>query len=297
MTTKAWGHDELAHDLANHLRVNPEHMVWEDMQMGPSGSIRPDVYLLKKAYSTFAPVTYEVKVSVSDFRSDITSGKWQGYLKFSSAVIFAVPAGLINKADVPAGCGLIVRHDEVWRTVKRPTLQKIETLPHNSWMKMLIDGVERVQFERARLRQRTNSWAVEQKLRARFGDELARLIAEVVRDRESLEYHRQEIARKRQEIDEGHNGYVKSKREELERERRYADGAMLELGQALGLAEGFTAMDLTHAIWEAKRRIVGDGEVERLRGVIKNLHGQLERGMEPLPGEQAEPWQQTSRVG
>lgn len=284
MTTKAWGHDELAHDLANHLRVNPEHMVWEDMQMGPSGSIRPDVYLLKKAYSTFAPITYEIKVSFSDFRSDITSGKWQGYLKFSSGVIFAVPAGLINKADVPAGCGLIVRHDEVWRTVKRPTLQKIDTLPHSAWMKMLIDGIERVQFERARLRQRSNSWQVEQKLRAKYGDELARLIADVMRDRDMLEHHRTEIAKKRRDIDEGHNEYVRRKREELENERRYADSSMVELGQALGLQEGFKPMDLVHAIWDAKRRLVEDGEIKRLTSTFERLQRAISDGLDPLPG-------------
>jgi len=281
---KKWNHDELAHDLANHLRVNPEHMVWEDMQMGPSGSIRPDVYLLKKAYSTFAPVTYEIKVSVSDFRSDITSGKWQGYLKFSSGVIFAVPAGLINKADVPAGCGLIVRHDEVWRTVKRPTLQKIDTLPHSAWMKMLIDGIERVQFERARLRQRSNSWQVEQKLREKFGEELARLIADVMRDRDLLEYHKQEIEKKRREIDEGHNDYVRRKRAELENERSYADSAMIELGQALGLQEGFKPMDLVHAIWDAKRRLVGDGEVKRLVSAFERMQRAISDGLDPLPG-------------
>lgn len=284
MTMKKWNHDELAHDLANHLRVNPEHMVWEDMQMGPSGSIRPDVYLLKKAYSTFAPVTYEIKVSVSDFRSDITSGKWQGYLKFSSGVIFAVPAGLINKADVPAGCGLIVRHEEVWRTVKRPTLQKIDTLPHSSWMKMLIDGVERVQFERARLRQCSTPWTVEQQLRKKFGDDLARLIAEVVRDGESLERHRQNIEKKRREIDEGHNEYVRRKREELENERRYVDSAMIELGQALGLQEDFKPMDLVHAIWTAKRRLVGDGEVQRLVSAFERVQRAISDGLEPLPG-------------
>lgn len=282
---KQWNHDELAHDLANHLRVNPEHMVWEDMQMGPSGSIRPDVYLLKKAYSTFAPVTYEIKVSVSDFRSDITSGKWQGYLKFSSGVIFAVPAGLINKADVPAGCGLIVRHEEVWRTVKRPTLQKIDTLPHSAWMKMLIDGVERVQFERATLRQKSNSWQVEQKLRVKYGDELARLIADVMLDRDLLEHHKQQIEKKRREIDEGHNQYVERTRQEIKREREMVDQAIIELGNSLGLKEGFSATDLTYAIWEAKRRITGDGEIQRLRNVFEHLKNQIDRGLEPLPGE------------
>ena len=44
--------------------------------------------------------------------------QWQSYLRYSSAVTFAVPAGLIGKADLPPGCGLIVRGPEGWRTLK-----------------------------------------------------------------------------------------------------------------------------------------------------------------------------------
>jgi hypothetical protein len=33
-----WGHNDLARDLAEHLRQNTARMVWEDMQLGPSGT-------------------------------------------------------------------------------------------------------------------------------------------------------------------------------------------------------------------------------------------------------------------
>lgn len=138
-----WGHDQLARDLAEHLRYTGARMVWEDMQMGPSGSARPDVYTMNKSFRSPRPITYEVKISVADFRSDVTSGKWQKYLDFSCGVIFAVPKGLIKKDDIPPGCGLIIRGDKAWRTAKGPTLGMV-TLNQNHLLKLLIDGVRRL---------------------------------------------------------------------------------------------------------------------------------------------------------
>lgn len=280
-----WGHNELAHDLANHLRVNSDHIVWEDMQMGPSGSIRPDVYMLKKSYSTFAPVTYECKISVSDFRSDVTSGKWQGYLQYSSAVIFAVPAGLIKKEDVPAACGLIVRHDEVWRTVKRPTLQKIETLPHAAWMKMVIDGIDRATTERFRQRPTASVWSMQEKLRKQFGQELGELIRDAMHSKQSLIHHREEVDKKRREIDDGHNQYIQRIRAEIEADGKRLDDAIKDLGAALGLAEGFTSQDLTYRIWDAKTRLKEDGEITRLRRIFERAKSAIDDGLLALPGE------------
>lgn len=81
-------HDELARSLADHLRA-PDRMVWCDLQLGPSGSPRPDVYTIFKSYVRPHPVAYECKVSYADYRGDITSGKWQTYLKYACGVYFA----------------------------------------------------------------------------------------------------------------------------------------------------------------------------------------------------------------
>src|SRR5262245_7005098 len=93
-------HDALAESLADHVR-GPERMVWCDMQLGPGGSPRPDVYAIYKSFVNPAPTAYECKVSTSDFRADVTSGKWKTYLPFASAVYFACEAGLFGKAEVP----------------------------------------------------------------------------------------------------------------------------------------------------------------------------------------------------
>ena len=71
---------------------------------------------------------------VSDFRSDITSGKWQKYLDFSTAVVFAVPKGLVSKDDIPKGCGLMTRGENGWVTLRKPTRQTVthSTVTHST---------------------------------------------------------------------------------------------------------------------------------------------------------------------
>lgn len=177
-SVEKWGHDALAKDLASHLET-PERMIWTDMQLGPSGSARPDVYSMRKSYSKPMPVTYEIKVSVSDFRSDITSGKWQKYLDFSTAVVFAVPKGLIGKDDIPKGCGLMTRGENGWVTLRKPTRQTV-TLPEKVMLKLLIDGVERARRPKP---QEWNQYITDKKIKAKYGDDVANALKDISRVR------------------------------------------------------------------------------------------------------------------
>lgn len=165
--SKTWQHDELARDLADSLTL-PERMIWVDMQLGPSGSPRPDVFTMRKSYTRPLPISYEIKVSVSDFRSDVTSGKWQKYLAFSSAVIFAVPRGLITKDDLPAGCGLMTRSENGWTTVRKPVHNPVE-LPQHVMLKLLLDGIERARRPRP---DEWNQYLSQKQLKARFGKDV-----------------------------------------------------------------------------------------------------------------------------
>lgn len=167
----AWTHDSLLSDLAAYLR-GPDRMVWCDMQLGPSGSPRPDVFTLQKSYSAPRPAAFEIKVSRSDFRSDTTSGKWQSYLRFAGSVTFAVPDGLVTIPDVPAGCGLIVRKEQVWRYVRRPTIQHME-MPFSACMKLLIDGVSRVSTAPEPRSRTIATWAEHEGVRRKFGSAVA----------------------------------------------------------------------------------------------------------------------------
>jgi len=125
----SWGHDALAEDLARHLRCE-KTMVWQNVQLGPSGSPRPDVYTLAKSFMHPNPRAYEVKVSRSDFLADVTAGKWRSYLNYADSVVFAAPAGLVQPADVPPLAG-------------RRAVPGVVSIPEDALLKLLIDGVER----------------------------------------------------------------------------------------------------------------------------------------------------------
>lgn len=193
-----WTHNTLANDLAAHLRSTSDRMVWTDMQIGPSGSPRPDVYTIPKSYSKFRPMAYEVKVSVADFRRDATAGKWQSYLKFSSGVIFAVPRGLLTKADVPPGCGLMVRAPDTeaakggWTNVKGPTLSVTENLPLEAWMKLIIDGLTRQRGHGGRYAHDAN-YAVARALEKKLGSEVADLFRGVGHAKDRLNQKKTEL--------------------------------------------------------------------------------------------------------
>jgi hypothetical protein len=166
----SWDHDALGADLAANLRCE-RLMVWENVQLGPSGSPRPDVYTIAKSYAHPSPRAYEVKVSVADFRADVTAGKWRSYLNFAESVTFAVPAGLVAVADLPPLTGLTVRGDTGWRTLRRPTAHVVE-IPEDALIKLLIDGVER---EGQRHRAKTYAEAMEgvDRFCKKFGAEAA----------------------------------------------------------------------------------------------------------------------------
>lgn len=134
-------HDELANNLAVHL-MNDNRMVWEDIPTGKVHSVRPDVLTIEKSYSSPNPISYEIKVSVSDFRSDVTKAKWKAYLDFSYGVVFAAPKGLIKKSDIPNGCGLMLFNGQSWHTVKKPTLHP-NKLNDELLLKLLISGSQR----------------------------------------------------------------------------------------------------------------------------------------------------------
>lgn len=166
-----WDHDALAVDLAGYLS-GADTMVWTDMQLGPSGSPRPDVFTLRRSYSKPMPMAFECKISRSDLRSDTTSGKWQSYLKYAGGVTFAVPDGLCTVSDIPNGCGLIVRKAEVWRYARRPTLNKV-TPPFEACMKLLIDGINRTYVESPPKPRRVELWRESEAIRKRFGKDVA----------------------------------------------------------------------------------------------------------------------------
>lgn len=277
----SWGHDQLQEDLAAHLRGSRDRVVWTNMQLGPSGSPRPDVFTMPKSFSKFTPIAYECKISVSDFRRDVTSGKWQSYLKFASGVIFAVPAGLIKKEDVPPGCGLIVRHDEVWRTVKGPTLRAIETLPHSAWMKLMIDGLDRQQ--RDPQPRHAAPWYAQQAIRKKYGDEIANALADRDLAVQRLMVQQVTAEQDTEKLRAAEQERVKHVRLHIERELAEARQGKLEFCKMLGLPDDANSYLIQSKVHEVLERLQGDGELKRMRRALEQAQRALADGLKPLP--------------
>lgn len=276
----SWGHDALADDLAAHLRGNSDRLVWTDMQMGPAGSPRPDVYTMQKSYSKFRPLAYECKVSVADFRRDITAGKWQSYLKYSSGVIFAVPAGLIKKEDVPTGCGLIVRHQDVWRTVKGPTMQVIKTLPHDAWMKLMIDGVDRLRSEP---RQRSyNTWRTTQILGKKYGEKIAKLLSNLEDAERVIVVQTAAANRTAEQLRQDEQERVARIRKSVEEELAEIRKAKVDICHQLGIDSRAGTWQISSAVHDMKRRMSENGEIDHLRRSLAGALDYLNKGVAEL---------------
>lgn len=280
-----WTHNALAEDLAAHLRGASDRLIWTDMQLGPAGSPRPDVYSVPCSFARFQPVAYECKISVADFRRDVTAGKWTSYLRFAAGVIFAAPAGLLKKDDVPAGCGLIVRGPDGWRTLRGPTLKNMENLPRDAWVKLIIDGLPR-EIERQKCQGRAaivSEWKLTHLLRAKLGD----LVADAVRDRLSAEHRLHDateaLKTAAKEAEDERQLILSRSRERAQRDATQIDEARAALATALGLRRNADAMVIAQACHEAARRLNADREIQRLRAQLDRVQAALETAAEPLP--------------
>jgi hypothetical protein len=254
--TDAWKHDALAADLASYLRgMAKPAMVWLDMQLGPQGSMRPDVFAIDKTYTALSTRAYEVKVSRSDFLADATKGKAQGYRSVAGALTFAAPKGLLKREEVPDGCGLIERSESGWRWARKPVLNRVETLPTSVWMKLVLDGIERVHDPRGELRrERTNKWIQQQKIEKTLGQDLAILCANRDRARDLLQYEINTLKRQDEELRAGREERENAERKRLDERKQALVEEIRALGQALGIphADRLNAWDLRAAVARAR---------------------------------------------
>lgn len=255
-----WGHDQLADDLAASLAA-PRRMIWTNLQLGPSGSPRPDVYSLEKSFVRPNPTAYEVKISRGDFRADVTAGKWQAYLKYSHRVIFAAPADLLTKLDVPEMCGLVLRHDKAWRLAKAATVNP-RAIAQEALLKLLIDGVER-----EGPKQRERFWHNSDHTREftkKFGSEAGRYVADAATVKQNIRH-----CQEQQE-----SMLAAAKREAETIRQRATDSLPLEwkaLLHVLGLPDGSDEWAVRRAIADLQRTKGGGEEGAALRQIIPTL--------------------------
>ncbi len=259
----AWKHDDLAADLATYLRGNDrDRLVWCDMQLGPAGSPRPDVYVIGKSYSKFTPFAYECKISRSDFFADANVGKWQKYYAFASAVVFAVPDGLVKSTELPEGAGLIVRKEAVWRVAKAPRVNVLDNLPRTAWMKLVMDGLHRV--ERGQRAAQSEYYLRERAFKAALGEEIAKLAA----DRDTMKWRiENEISEQKKRLAQI------AERNRLERERAsekedIASREYERLCDLLGLPRATQTWQISSAIERAVKALDADQRIRDLTQVI-----------------------------
>lgn len=114
-------HDALAEDLAAHLNRDGKNYTWLNCEIPGCDGGRPDVLSFARwRYNDPKFVAYEIKVSIADLRRDLDAGKWSKYLGACSAVIFAMPHGLVAVKDLPPGFGVMFRSERGWRSHRRP---------------------------------------------------------------------------------------------------------------------------------------------------------------------------------
>ncbi|WP_205962900.1 hypothetical protein [Pararobbsia silviterrae] len=256
-------------------------MVWTDMQLGPAGSPRPDVYAVPKSYAKFTPIAYECKISVADFRRDVTAGKWTKYLSYAAGVVFCVPQGLIGKADIPHGCGLMVRGAEGWHTVKGPTLRAVDNLPLAAWQKLLIDGVGR---QRAEIRDRASSvWGMSEQARTRLGDTVMRAVQDHARATTRLRQATEQLEAAAKDAQRERDRVVKDAVDAANREAARIDEGRRALCDVLGLEPTSSAYAIARAATDVAHRLNRDDEIVRLRRELDRVRAAVTAGLEPLP--------------
>jgi hypothetical protein len=139
-------HHELARRLAVHLQ-GKGRITWENIELmvhlaqGNRQLIRPDVYSLVATYNekNLAPCVHEVKVSRADFLSDVAKAeKRSGYLAVAESVFYVTPEGLVDPAEVPEECGLIVEREAgIFEQVKR-TKKRAVRLASSTFMNLVL---------------------------------------------------------------------------------------------------------------------------------------------------------------
>ena len=248
-------------------------MIWCDVQLGPAGSPRPDVYTIDKSFAKFRANAYEVKSNASDLRRDITAGKWQNYLKYAHAVWFALPAALAKREDVPAGCGIIAFNGNGWRTVRRPVINVLTQLPRETSIKLLIKQCEYNTY----VPENRSAYLAEEKALSKINEQVRKLFGE-----------EQAVIRSLKHSISHYNGQLESYKKQYEIQRDAIGrqlnvdipDALQELGRLLGAKEN-TAPSILRALRDAKWRLKL-GELDNTIKALQDLKNMFSDAQEKM---------------
>lgn len=178
-----------------------------------------------------------------------------------------MPAGFINKQDVPNGCGLIIRYETGWKMVKKPSMNALETLPRDAWLKLLITGIER-EINRKELRMESfNQYRANEAIAAKYGQKIGKLLSDLQSAERNLQY----------QIDETWRKVKLQEQEKLEiGKRRIADDKEYselkkELCEYLGIEPSTPSFMIRSKLRGLIDNLNKDDEIQRLNLIVSGI--------------------------
>lgn len=121
-----WTHDRLQADLYGKRRRGKNTMAWSEVQIPGTNGGRFDVFTVRShdARKSDTFIGYEVKATLADLESDLSSGKWRRYLPACDQFVFALGPALADDIDrIPEGPGvslLVGEYGERWQVKRKP---------------------------------------------------------------------------------------------------------------------------------------------------------------------------------
>lgn len=127
MGGRDWTHEALVRDLQR-CRIEAGDLAGYEVTLSrhSGGYGQADVASMEPCWWMSRPTVWECKVSRSDFLSDVRTEKYRRYLPVCARLCFAAPAGLIQPAEVPDGCGLVLRGQDGWCRSKRASVRPLD---------------------------------------------------------------------------------------------------------------------------------------------------------------------------
>ena len=177
-----------------------------------------------------------------DFWRDVNEGKFTRYLPHCNQLFFAFPAGIIQKSELPEGCGLVTFGPKGWHThVAAPRRHFTPSL--DLMLALLMKGYQD-HFERYRKveTERLKDYTSLSEVCYRFGSRFAKSIAtaaDQVQEVDKLKARIEEAAGKKFPDIGWALDWLRRDAEELLASRRYAPEAAKALGVAIDLFRGW----------------------------------------------------------
>lgn len=144
-------HHELGAALASHLRKELKRFTYENIEFshirnaqGGKISVRPDVFSILPTYNkdNIAPMVHEIKVSRSDFLTDIKKPEKRGtYSLIAEKVYYVAPAGMLKPEEIPVGYGFMEydKEREQFTTIIKPKKKKI-IMEEQFFLNLIVKG-------------------------------------------------------------------------------------------------------------------------------------------------------------